>query len=136
MSIVIDSSIAASWGMPDESSPAALRALSFAATGGIVVPSHFWHELRNVFLVNERRGRLTPEETLKGLELVAGANPAIDDDGDHTAVLGVGRRHTLTSYDSAYLELALRRGIPLATLDKKLAMSALSEKLHVVSDLA
>jgi len=120
--------------MPDENSHAALKALSFAARDGLIVPSHFWQEVRNVFLVNERRGRLTQVGTSKGLTLVAGIHPTVDDASEHMAVLEIARRHNLTSYDAAYLELALRRGLPLATLDKKLAKSALTEELEVVSD--
>lgn len=136
MSVVVDSSIAASWGMPDESSPAALRALSLATEDGVIVPSHFWHEMRNVFLVNERRGRLTAELTQIGIALVLDTNPVVYDEGDHATVLMLARRHMLSSYDSAYLELAVRQSSPLATLDKRLAQAALAEKLTVVSDLA
>jgi predicted nucleic acid-binding protein len=122
--------------MPDENSVAAIKALSLAAEGAVIVPSHFWLELLNVFLVSERRGRVTQEGASTGLALVSGVRPSIDDYGDHAVILELARRYSLTSYDSAYLELALRRGTPLATLDRKLAKAARSEKLQVISDLA
>lgn len=135
MTLVVDSSIAASWGLPDENSPAATRALFLALEGGVTVPSLFWHELRNVFLVNERRKRLTPEETQTGLSVIDDLFPRIDDSEAHYAVLGLARKYSMSAYDASYLELALRSGAVLATLDHRLARAALSENLSVISDL-
>ena len=136
MTLVVDSSIAASWGMPDENSPAATRALFLALEEGVVVPSVFWHELRNVFLVNERRKRLSLEETQTGLLAVGDLFPQIDDSEAHGVVLSLARKYLLSAYDASYLELALRSSSTLATLDHRLARAALSENLSVVSDMA
>ena len=135
MTLVIDSSVAASWGIPDEDSPAARRALSAALAEDVAVPGIFWHELRNVFLVNERRGRLSLDETKTGLAAVSDFSPAVDDPDGHSAVLALARRHALSAYDAAYLELAVRRRAILATLDNKLAKAARAEGLTVISDL-
>ena len=132
--IVIDSSIATGWIMPDEHSPTANRLLPVAAESSAIVPSLFWHELRNTLLVGERRGRLKPGDALKGLNLVQKIGLATDDEGTHDAVLDLARRHMLTAYDSAYLELALRRNAALATLDKRLAAAGRIEKLTVLSE--
>ncbi|GLS34220.1 Predicted nucleic acid-binding protein, contains PIN domain [Mesorhizobium albiziae] len=136
MTLVIDSSVAASWSIPDEDSPAALRALTIASSDGASVPSLFWHELRNVLLVSERRGRLTSDEVHTGLAAVADLSPNVDELDGHSAILALARRHTLSAYDAAYLELAIRRGGTIATLDNKLAKAALAENLTVISDQA
>ena len=136
MTVVIDSSVAASWSIPDEDSPAALKALTVASSDGVAVPNLFWHELRNVLLISERRGRLTPDEVRTGLAAVADLSPNVDNLGAHSAILTLARRYLLSAYDAAYLELAIRLGGKLATLDNKLAKAALAENLTVISDLA
>lgn len=130
---MIDSSVAASWCIPDENSAVAARALAAAASEGFSVPSIFWHELRNVFLVNERRGRLTVGETRRGLALVGDMSPIVDDAVFDHALLDIARRHRLTAYDAVYLELALRAGLPLATLDHRLAEAAAAEGVEIVA---
>lgn len=133
MSAVIDSSVAASWGIPDENSPAALRALTLVANGEMIVPTLFWHELKNVFLMNEKRNRLTIVETDRAIKLVKAINPLVADDPDHSAILDLARRRSLTAYDAAYLELALRLSLPLATLDAKLAAATIAEGVELIS---
>lgn len=133
MSLIIDSSIAASWSISDEDSPVAAKALAIAAREGFSTPSIFWHELRNVFLVSERRGRLTVEETLRGLELVEDMSPVVEAAGSHQALLDIARRRRLAAYDAAYLDLALRSGLPLATLDRRLAEAAAAEGVEIVA---
>ena len=88
------------------------------------MPSLFWHEARNILIIAERRGRIAAGEAaasmgrLRRLPLEdAGAGP----DG---AVLALAMAHGLTAYDAAYLVLARERGLPLATLDQKLAGAA------------
>jgi predicted nucleic acid-binding protein len=134
MALVVDSSIAASWGLPDENCLAAAQALDAAATEEVIVPGVFWHELRNVFLVNERRRRLTSEETEIGLKLVEAMSPRIDETTSHQDILHAARRHGLTAYDAVYLALALRIGATLATLDIDLAKAATSEKVPVITE--
>ena len=78
MAIVIDSSIAVCWGTPDEVSSLADMALTIAGEEGMQVPALFWHELANVMLVNERRGRITPELSRKAIQLVEKMLPSTD----------------------------------------------------------
>lgn len=75
----------------------------------------------NVLLVGERRGRITPQQTRTFFEALLALNPAVD----HVSVEKVAgelqticRNHRLTPYDALYVELALREGCPLATLDE------------------
>ncbi len=133
MTLVVDSSVAASWGLPDENSAAAAQALAVATHESVIVPTIFWHELRNVFLVGERRNRLTPEQTSTGLRAVGDLDPEVDASGQNHTVLDLARRHQLTAYDAAYLELAIRIGATMATLDARLAQAAKAEELVVIA---
>lgn len=121
MAVAVDSSVAVSWGTPDENSTLADKALTLATSSGVIVPDVFWHELRGVLLANERR----PDDRAV-LEQRAGPCPG-HETGDaqqrraRAAVLELARRHALSAYDAAYLELAVRLKAVLATLDKRLA---------------
>ena len=84
--------------------------------------------------MNERRCRLAEEETKEHLKRLAEVPVAVDTAPDETAVMTLARRHRLTVYDAAYLELALREGLPLATLDASLAEAARREGVAVVGD--
>jgi predicted nucleic acid-binding protein len=100
-----------------------------------IVPALWWFELRNVLVVNERRRRLSEQETENFLrELASDMTITIERVPDETAVMTLARRHRLTVYDAAYLELALRERLDLATLDASLAEAARREGVAVVGD--
>jgi predicted nucleic acid-binding protein len=127
MPFVIDASVAACWLMPDERHPVAEAAFNRIAQDQAIAPGLWWFELRNVLLVNERRGRLDKLKTAHALRLLRGLPVAIDLSVEEDALMDLARRHRLTAYDAAYLELALRKGLPLATLDAALATAAKAE---------
>ncbi|MGH6913595.1 MAG: type II toxin-antitoxin system VapC family toxin, partial [Geminicoccales bacterium] len=83
-----------------------------------------WSEVRNLLVMNERRGRLDAAGTAKFLIDLGELPIQIDREPDSGTTLGLARAHRLTCYDAAYLELALRRAAPLATLDRRLAAAA------------
>ena len=120
-SFVVDASVALAWCFDDEATAATDALLGRAAVEGVVVPALWFLEVANALLTAERRGRLTPEQTLEVLTRLA-ALPAERDSAavSPTAVLALARAQRLTAYDAAYLELAIRRGLPLATLDEEL----------------
>jgi predicted nucleic acid-binding protein len=124
MRLVVDASIAAAWALPDESSPVADAALSSTVDSGASAPVVFVYEFRNLLLSNERRARIGPVEVEAALLRMADLDVEIDAAGDPDDVLALARRTGLTVYDAAYLELALRRDLPLATLDRRLADAA------------
>jgi predicted nucleic acid-binding protein len=130
--LVLDASIVGCWFFGDEQDPRAEAAWARLAEDRAIVPLHWWFEIRNVCLLGERRSRATEAQTDEFL----GELPrfAIDLDGlpDQRAVVDLARRHRLTFYDAAYLELALREGIPLATLDKELVTAARAEGVSLV----
>jgi predicted nucleic acid-binding protein len=99
-----------------------------------LVPTLSWFELRNALVVNEPRGRITEQQTARFLRNVERLAITIDSTPDENGVLTLARRHRLTVYDAAYLELALRSGLPLATLDVMLATAARSEGVPLLGD--
>ena len=80
----------------------------------------------------ERRGRLTEQETARFLGDVSGLRISSDRMSDEGAVLTLARRHRLTVCDAAYLELAARRNLPLATLDGALVGAARAEGVSLI----
>lgn len=122
--IVIDNSVFLSWCLGDEDDPTAAHAMHRVAEGGGVVPRIWWYELRNAFLINERRGRISPRQVSDTLADSLELGIAIDDEHDGSLLFDIARGHGLTVYDAAYLEVAIRRSLPLATLDRRLREAA------------
>jgi predicted nucleic acid-binding protein len=125
--LVIDSSAALSWCFEDEASPRSDALLEQIRDHGAVVPG-LWHlEVANVLLQAERRGRIATADVAMRLDLIA--ELPIDTDNETTArawreILALARAEGLTTYDAAYLELAIRLGLPLLTKDKALIAAA------------
>ena len=133
---VLDASLAAAWFLPDEASEAADGLLGNVLADSPVVPSLFRHELRNLLLFAERRGRLAASDVDEALVKVSTLPIAVREaDGDRD-ILNLARKYALTAYDAAYLELAMREHAPLATLDKRLAAAAAAERVAVLGPLA
>ena len=124
---VLDALIALAWCFDDEASPATEALLDQVRTHGAVVPT-LWHlELGNVLLAAERRGRTIEGGIVVRLSLFARLPIEIDVETSGRAwreTLVLARAERLTLYDGAYLELAMRRGLPLATTDRELAAAA------------
>ena len=123
MPFVLDASIVHDWAFDERHQTAdvvreRLRIESAAA------PSLWWFEVRNGLVVAERRGRVTEQQTARFLREISRLAITLDSSPDEPGVLTLARRHRLTVYDAAYLELALREDLPLATLDAALARAA------------
>ena len=118
--------------MPDERHPVAEAAYELIQTTSAVAPSLWWYELRNVFVVNERRGRLDIQHTTEALRVLKALPVTIDMDCEEDVLMRLARAYRLTAYDAAYLEVACRRGLPLATLDRALAIAARAEAVPLV----
>ena len=89
------------------------------------MPCLWEFEVANVLLVAERRGRLTEFQAARFVELLGRLLINVDlAPQDMSVLLAAGRRHDLSAYDAAYLVLAERDGIPLATRDEKLQSAA------------
>jgi len=120
---VLDCSVALAWVLPDENEAHAAALLARLSTERAIVPQVWSLEVSNGLLVAERRGRLKAAEVERAIGAID-ALPIEVDAGTHARALHQTRElavaHRLTSYDAAYLELALRFRLPLATLDHKL----------------
>jgi predicted nucleic acid-binding protein len=124
---VLDTSVALAWCFEDETSAAADRILDLLASSEAIVPAIWPIEVGNALLVGERRKRITPAETTRSLELLRGLNIHLDDAGPGLGVqnlVALARSHQLSVCDAAYLSLAMREGLPLATLDRSQAQAA------------
>lgn len=125
--VVVDASLTAAWCFEDEETKYARDILRRAERIQFVVPAIWPLEMVNVLLVNERRKRITPAETARAVTLFN--ELSIQVDAPHSlqpfgATLLLARAHSLSSYDACYLELALREGLPLATLDEPMRRAA------------
>jgi predicted nucleic acid-binding protein len=132
MPFVLDASIAACWAFADEDHPVAALALERIRGDEARVPGLWWFEVRNVLIVNERRGRLAEADTAAFLRWIARLGVTVDRSPEEAAVLALARRHRLSVYDASYLELAQREALPLATLDAELARAARVEGVLVL----
>lgn len=124
MQFVLDASIAITWAMHDEENPIAELAFSSIRTGSAVVPGIWWYEVRNILLVNERRGRITLADSVQFLQSLRKLRISLVHELNEAMVLELSRKLNLTVYDSAYLALAITNQVPLATLDKALRSAA------------
>ncbi len=125
--LVLDCSIVGAWYFDDESDDYADEVARHLASTTAYLPQ-LWHlEVANLLVLGERRKRSTQAQAAHFLASLA-AMPITTDDVTHlhalSDTLSLARAHQLTSYDAAYLELALRRGLPLASLDEKLKTAA------------
>jgi predicted nucleic acid-binding protein len=124
---VLDCSLTVAWFFEDEMNRYAQAVEDSLASAAAVVPGLWPLEVANALLAGERRSRATEAKVTTFLRLLAALPIALDDDTASRAwqhSLHLARSHRLSVYDAAYLELALRQGLPLATLDDRLAAAA------------
>jgi predicted nucleic acid-binding protein len=133
MAFVLDASITACWAFDDEDHPDASLAFDRMRAEEAVVPSLWWFEVRNILIVNERRRRIAESDTASFLLNLALLRLRHDHSPDEAAVLRLARTHRLSVYDAAYLELAQRARLALATLDADLRTAATTEGVPLVS---
>jgi predicted nucleic acid-binding protein len=127
LTFVLDNSVALAWCFENERTPALLTLLERVSDTGAVAPNLWPLEALNGLLVAERRGRLDTTRRRR-LQMFLEMLP-ISIDGETTsqvwtATARLAEEWGLSAYDAAYLELADRRGLPLASLDRQLRMAA------------
>jgi predicted nucleic acid-binding protein len=133
MSFVLDSSIALAWVYSDETTQAVAQVFDLLSDSGAWVPGLWRLEVANVLEMGVRRKRHSADFRDATLADLARLPIQVDADTDRQAwdaTLHLAIRHQLTLYDAAYLELALRKNLALATLDEALRNAADAEKLH------
>jgi predicted nucleic acid-binding protein len=127
MSLVIDASLTVSWYFEDETTPATEAILEKVSETGATVPTLWRLEVANAFQSAIRRKRITALYRDQALAELTQMPITIDGDTNvyaWTTTLRLAERFALTIYDSAYLELAQRGSLPLATLDAELREAA------------
>lgn len=135
MSIVLDSSVVLAWVYAEEATSPVRDVLDRITASNAWVPALWRLEIANVLEMGVRGNRTDAafrDATLADLSLLP---ISVDPDTDRHAwgaTLRLANLHRLTLYDAAYLELALRRGLPLATLDAELRAAASAENIPLL----
>lgn len=139
MSFVLDNSVAMLWLLP-QSNPAGIdmaeRVLDQLTLTDAVVPSLWRLEASNVIAKSLRLKKVTQAQATAFIALLDDLNIETDDQTDRRALhdtLDVAWRYGLSAYDAAYLELALRKNMAMATLDEKLAAAATEAGVQVLA---
>lgn len=130
---VLDASAAVAWASPDEASPRAIE--QAIVTGAAVAPALWLFEVHNVLYVLRRRKRLLGEDWEAADQAIRAIRVQFDPPDraliEHRVCVLAGELE-LTVYDAAYLELAQRRRLPLATLDDDLRRAATKTKVELI----
>jgi predicted nucleic acid-binding protein len=124
---VVDSSVALTWLFKDEATSHTAELLGRLDDETALVPSWWFLELVNVMALAERNRRITPPESAIFIGELLKLDIEVDVEGGERAfsqLLPLCRTHQITSYDAIYLDLAVRRRLPLATLDEQLRKAA------------
>jgi predicted nucleic acid-binding protein len=124
---VIDNSIVITWCFIDEVNQYADAVLEILSEAEAVVPTIWPLEVVNVLLVAERRKRLREIDSVRFLSLLTQLPIHVEQawpERSMNELLSLGRANDLSSYDASYLDLAMRHGLPIATLDRKLTEAA------------
>jgi predicted nucleic acid-binding protein len=125
---VADSSVAISWVALSQSTKVTDRLLDDVASGTpFIVPVLWMFEVANSLLVLMRRKRIDQEECSRARSILSRLMPVVDDEGPRLAlgqITDLAQKHELSVYDAAYLELAIRKRLPLASRDASLNKAA------------
>jgi len=126
---VLDNSVAMRWALPNSNSPAAHAyasdVLDRLEDGEIARVPNLWHvEAVSVLVRAEKKGHISAADTNRFLGFVGALDIETDNGAAASAVAALARTHGLSGYDAVYLDLALRSGLPLATVDENLRKAA------------
>ena len=124
---VVDNSVVMSWCFKDETNNYADTVLDRLTEAVAVVPSIWPLEVVNVLLVAERQKRLGESDSTRFITLLSQLPIVVEyerPDMMMKELLALARANSLSSYDASYLDLAMRKGLPIATLDNKLIEAA------------
>jgi predicted nucleic acid-binding protein len=125
--LVIDASVALAWCFRDEARPKTDALRGRVTLAGAVVPPHWRIEVENTVRVGERRSRITPVQVGDFVQFIRAQLIEVDQRPLATTfgdLLPLARQYSVSVYDATYIELASRRGLPLATLDDNMNRAA------------
>ena len=122
-SFVVDNSVVMSWCFKDETNQYADAVLDYLLDATAFVPSVWPLEVMNVLLVAERKKRLSEADSVRFVTLLSQLPIIVEHEQSERIMkdlLAFARSNSLSSYDASYLDLSMRKGIPIATLDNRL----------------
>jgi predicted nucleic acid-binding protein len=135
MSLVVDASVALSWALPDESNTYAEAVLSVAEGEGIHVPELWAREVAHGLAVAYRRKRITSDDERVFLAALSRLSIRVEQAPSPATAIREGTaaaiRYGLTAYDAAYVDLASREGLTLATLDTAMRKAAQESQVAI-----
>jgi predicted nucleic acid-binding protein len=135
MPFVVDASVTLAWCFEDEATPHTEAILDRLIDDTAIVPALWELEVSNVLLIAERRSRLTEAQSARFVALLGQLPIHVDSASvEMGAVLAAGRHYSLTAYDAAYLVLAEREGVALATTDASLRNAAKGAGVAVIPE--
>jgi len=132
---VVDNSVVMSWCFKDEANKYTDAVLDSMAESYAIVPSIWPLEVVNALLVSERRRRLSEADSTRFLTLLSQLPLTVEQEQSEKTmmrILALARKHKLSSYDASYLDLAMRNGLPIATLDKNLRAAAKRAQVTII----
>ncbi len=132
---VIDNSVVMSWCFKDETNRYADAVLDLLSDSSAIAPSIWPLEVVNVLLVAERRKRLKQADSIRFITLLSQLPIIVENEWPEKIMkdlLALGRANNLSSYDASYLDLAMKKDCPIATLDKKLIEAARAVDVTIV----
>lgn len=121
-SFVVDNSVVMSWCFKDETNQYADAILDCLSDAIAFVPSIWPLEVVNVLLVAERKKRLSETDSVRFITLLSQLPIIVEHERPERTMkdlLALARSNNLSSYDASYLDLSMRKGIPIATLDTR-----------------
>ena len=133
---VIDNSVVMAWCFKDETSQYADHILDRLEDSSGLVPSIWPLEVCNVLLVAERKKRIGEAGSTRFIALLTELPITVEQESPERMIkdiFALARKHKLSSYDASYLDLAMRKGLPIATLDKDLLAAAKRSKVPILS---
>jgi predicted nucleic acid-binding protein len=128
--LVLDASVTLTWRFTEQSTPATDVLAQQCAQASLYVPALWFQEVANILLISERKFPQDAATNAEFLERLWTLQIQTDEEVSTLCwshIYPLASKHRLTIYDATYLELAMRRALPLATLDKALAAAAARE---------
>lgn len=132
---VVDNSVVMAWCFADEGGDYAIRVLDKLESAEALVPGIWPLEVGNVLLVAERRRRLSGADSVRFIALLNDLPILIEKESPDRMmkeIFFLAREYGLSTYDASYLDLAMRKGLPLATLDSSLIKAASKGKVPLI----
>ncbi len=127
MTVVLDASVALSWCFPDEEDEYSDRILDLMMNEEGIVPPVWSLEIANAMVSGHRRGRIDDADMVRAVEVLSGLSITVvglSVEESASAVASIAIAQNLSAYDASYLYIAMREGVPLATLDSGLRRAA------------